>query len=303
MVKLGVVITAATVTILVAEYFRCRKSAFPLFGWLGLAALAGAEWLMFQKVEPVATYFTPLAWTSYLLIANAAVYSITGRSRLTHAPRELAVMAALSVPLWLIFEGYNLRLANWDYTGLPENLAARWLGYAWSFATITPGILVTAELIESFGWWSAKSRPIQFSRAAERGMMTAGALMLVIPLVIPREIAAYLFAPVWLAFIFLLEPPNRILEMPSLLADLAEGRRSRLYSLLVSGWVCGWLWEFWNWWAAARWEYVFPMFQDWKIFAMPVPGYLGFPPFALECFAMYYFSLWLLRKGRVTGRV
>ncbi len=296
MVQLGVAIAAATVTVLVAEIFRCRQGPFPLFGWMGLAALVGAEWLMFRGVEPVATYFTPLAWTAYLLIANAAVYAITGRSRLTHAPRELAVMAALSVPLWLVFEGYNLRLANWSYTGLPENLVARYFGYAWSFATITPGILVTAELIESFGWWGAESRPIVFSRAAERGMMAAGALMLVVPLVLPREIAAYLFAPVWLGFVLLLEPANRLHEQLSLLADLAEGRRGRLYSLLASGWVCGWLWEFWNWWAAARWVYVFPMFQDWKVFAMPVPGYLGFLPFALECFTMYYFSLWLVRR-------
>jgi hypothetical protein len=26
-----------------------------------------------------------------------------------------------------------------------------------------------------------------------------------------------------------------------------------------------------------------------KVFEMPVPGYLGFPAFALECFTMYQF--------------
>jgi hypothetical protein len=29
------------------------------------------------------------------------------------------------------------------------------------------------------------------------------------------------------------------------------------------------------------------MFQSWKIFEMPAPGYLGFLPFALEVFVMY----------------
>jgi hypothetical protein len=29
--------------------------------------------------------------------------------------------------------------------------------------------------------------------------------------------------------------------------------------------------------------------EDVKIFEMPVPGYLGFPAFALECFTMYVF--------------
>jgi len=31
-----------------------------------------------------------------------------------------------------------------------------------------------------------------------------------------------------------------------------------------------------------------------KVFEMPVLGYLGFPPFALECYAMYH---WL--RGRL----
>ncbi len=33
--------------------------------------------------------------------------------------------------------------------------------------------------------------------------------------------------------------------------------------------------------------------QDWKIFEMPAPGYLGFLPFALECFVMYVTAAWL----------
>ena len=46
--------------------------------------------------------------------------------------------------------------------------------------------------------------------------------------------------------------------------------------------------------AAAKWHYVFPMAQRWKIFEMPAPGYLGFPPFALECFAMYVTASWMI---------
>ncbi len=298
LIKLGVAITAFLVTILVAEFLRHRKFPFALHGWLGLLALAGAEFLMFRGVEPAAMYFTPLAWTAYLLIADAAIHSITGQSRLTRAAREFGLMALLSIPLWLIFEAYNLRLENWTYVGLPENWLAKYLGYAWSFATITPGILVTAELIESFGWWAKRSRPIEFSATAQRVMMAAGTVMLLLPLVLPRATAAYLFALVWLGFIFLLDPINARLEVPSLIVDFADGRRGRMYSLLLSGLACGFLWEFWNYWATAKWLYIFPMFQDMKIFEMPVPGFLGFPPFAVECFTMYYFSLWLLRRLR-----
>ena len=83
---------------------------------------------MFRGVEPVATYFTPIAWSAWILIADAAVLAITGRSRLHDAPLTLTRMALLSIPLWLIFEAYNLRLRNWTYVGVPPGWAAALLG-------------------------------------------------------------------------------------------------------------------------------------------------------------------------------
>jgi hypothetical protein len=127
-------------------------------------------------------------------------------------------------------------------------------------------------------------------------MTVAGALCLLIPLLVPRRWAAYLFALVWIGFPLLLDPINLRLGLPSLLRDLAEGRPSRLGSLVAAGWVCGWLWEFWNFWAPAKWLYIFPIFQPWKIFEMPVPGYFGFLPFALDCYVMYTIASWAIGK-------
>jgi hypothetical protein len=293
MVKLGVAITAATVAILAAEFLRARHRPLPAYGWLGLVALAGSEWLMFRRVEPVATFFTPIAWTAYILVADAAVLAVAGRSRLHNAPREFFETALLSIPLWLLFEAYNLRLHNWAYFGVPMGWLAAGLGYGWSFATITPGILETADLVESFGWF-APARPIVFSPSGQRTMMICGALCLLLPIAVPPSLGAYLFGLVWLGFLLLLDPWNNGRGLPSLLGDLAQGRRSLFYSLLVSGWVCGWLWEFWNYWASAVWHYTFPIFQRSKIFEMPAPGYLGFLPFALECFVMYITAASLL---------
>jgi hypothetical protein len=250
--------------------------------------------MMFRGVEPVATFFTPIVWTAYLLTADAALFSVRGRSYFRNAPLEFARMALLSIPLWLIFEAYNLRLQNWTYVGVPSNWLLRWFGYGWSFATITPGILITAQLVESFGWCSSRAKALRFSRATEAALLTVGALLLGAPLVLPRTIAPYLFAFVWIGFVFLLDPILKHLGGPSFLADLEQGDRARFFSLLFSGWICGWLWEFWNFWAAAKWRYTFPMFQDWKIFEMPVPGFLGFLPFALECFLLYVLAGTLL---------
>jgi len=300
MTPVGLAITFATIAVLVIAFLRHRHAPLALYGWAGLAVLVVAEWLMFRGVEPVATYFTPIAWTCYILLTDAAVLAITGHSRLHDDPRRFALVALLSIPLWLIFEAYNLRLENWTYVGVPAKWAG-WFGYGWSFATITPGIFETADLVEAFGRFKP-ARPVVFSPTVERSMSRFGLLCLALPLFVPRHIAAYLFALVWIGFVFFLDPINHSLRLSSLLGDLAAGRRGRLYSLLISGWVCGWLWEFWNYWAAAKWHYVFPVAQSWKIFEMPAPGYLGFLPFALECFAMYVTVSGLFSRPLRDGR-
>jgi hypothetical protein len=290
---IGVFITAVTVGILFAGFFRrSRRRAFPAHGWLGIVALAGAELMLFRGIEPVATYFTPIAWSAYILIADGAVLALTNRSRLHDAPLIVARMAVLSIPLWLIFEAYNLRLTNWTYTGVPIGWPAALAGYGWSFATITPAIFETSDLVQAL-LPAVPVEPWKIPRAAENAMMVCGAACLIVPLAVPRYIAAYLFVLVWLGFILLLDPINHRLRLPSFLGDLSDGFARRFYGFLGAGWICGWLWEFWNYWAHAKWRYTFPVFQQSKIFEMPAPGYLGFIPFALECFAMYVTAAWL----------
>jgi hypothetical protein len=294
MTWVGLALTFLSGGILLVEVLRHRRANLPAYGWAGLIGLIAAEWLMFRGIQPVATFFTPIVWSCYILLADASVLAIRGWSRLHNEPARFAGVAMLSIPLWLIFEAYNLRLQNWTYTGVPQAWPLALLGYGWSFATITPGIFETADLIESFSWFRTGA-PVRFSKAAQQGMILSGALCLLVPWIAPQAAAARLFFLVWVGFVFLLDPANYRLGLPSLIGDLVQGRRSRIYSLLASGFVCGWLWEFWNYWAAAKWHYIFPMFQEWKIFEMPILGYLGFLPFALECFVMYVTAAWLLR--------
>jgi hypothetical protein len=293
MTELGLAITFLTISILVIEFLRHRKTQLPAYGWAGLSALLVAEWLMFRGFEPVAVYFTPIAWTCYILLVDAAVLTMKGRSRLHDEAGRFLGLTLLSIPLWMVFEAYNLRLRNWTYVGVPQPWFWAGLGYGWSFATIFPGVFETADLIESFGWFPPAKLWV-ISRSLQRAFVVFGAICLILPLLLPASAASYLFVLVWIGFVFLLDPMNYWLGLPSLIGDFAEGRVSRFWSYFVSGFVCGWLWEFWNYWAAAKWHYIFPMFQGWKIFEMPVPGYLGFLPFALECFVMYVTAAWSL---------
>src|SRR5207247_6328596 len=106
------------------------------------------------------------------------------------------------------------------------------------------------------------------------------------PLSLPSPCLA---APVCLGFILLRAPITARLAAESLAAHFRARRYDRTINLALSGLLCGFLWELWNFWARSKWHYAVPIMPNVKIFEMPLPGYLGFPAFALECFTMYVF--------------
>jgi hypothetical protein len=83
----------------------------------------------------------------------------------------------------------------------------------------------------------------------------------------------------------------------SFLGEAARGSYTHLLRLALAGLVCGLLWEFWNYWSGAKWIYAIPFFNFWKVFEMPLTGYLGFMPFALECHLLWQLMN-LLRAAR-----
>ncbi len=290
-VIVGIGLLGATLIYIGVRFFRAPKQGlFPAWGWAGLAIIFLSEFFLARRVAWVTTFFTPIAWTGYLLLADALVRKLRGTSRLSHDGAQFLGLAFWSVPLWLIFEAYNLRLANWTYVGLPANSVACAVGYVWSFATIWPALYETADLVRALGIGGRRAKPcILFTRSSHLLMVAAGLLMLTLPVLLPARIGRYMFGAVWLGFVLVLDPIAHRWQGPSLLRDLERGDKSTIYSFSVAGLVCGLVWEFWNYWAQARWVYVFPIGRSAKIFEMPLPGYLGFPPFALECFVMYEF--------------
>ncbi len=293
-------LTAALVAYLLARYLRAEKVApFPAYGWVGLSIIAVAEVLLFAEVRLVGFYFTPLVWTGYILAADAAVYSLRKRSLIRGEPDAFLWMAILSIFMWLIFEVYNRELLNWTYVGFPRGVVARYLGYGWSFATIWPAVLETADLLMALGHRKTGAPPSPPApRKASVPWIVIGAAMLIAPLLAPWPTKVYMFGLVWLGFIFLADALNYRGQRPSILGDLSVGYRARLGALLEAGLMCGFLWEFWNYWARAKWLYIFPIFENHTLFEMPVAGYLGFPPFAVEIFAIYTLATALLNLPR-----
>lgn len=300
----GILVLVLTLLFLAAKYFRApRRRAMPVRGWAGMGVILLAELYLvlftqgWVSAKEPAIFFTPIAWTGYLLLADGMVWTLAGDSIISCSPRRFWLLVSSSVPLWLIFEAYNLRLENWAYVGLPASPWLSGFGYAWSFATIWPAIFETADLIRALGFFQPHARrPLVLSRFSRVTLGLCGLLLVTVPVLIPAYFGQYLFGAVWIGFILLLDPVLYHWKAPSFMREFERGESSIFWEFLLAGAVCGVFWEFWNFWAAAKWLYVFPIGQGSKIFEMPVLGYLGFPAFALECRVMYEFVRCLENK-------
>ncbi|MBN2030924.1 hypothetical protein JW824_11855 [bacterium] len=264
----------------------------PIFSYLGVFLIITGTLLLILRIQPVTWFYTPVAWTGYILLIDGIVFVRKNHSLLTDRPGQILYMLILSIVCWLIFEAYNVHVQNWHYDGLPGKLWVRWLGYGWSFATIFPGIFETTDLLESFGLF--KKVRIKIKTVSQRIrwlLILIGAIFLIAPLFFPTDQAQYMTALIWVGFILLLDPINYRLGARSILYDWEKGEGNKIFYLMLAGLICGFLWELWNFWAEAKWIYDIPIAQDLKVFEMVLPGYLGFLPFAVECYVMYYFCL------------
>ena len=270
------------------------KRTFPIHGIFGITLLLLSEILLFKKVDPFYSWFYSFAWWSYILIIDAVIYRLKGSSLILSRTREFFVMIPWSIFIWLIFEAANLSLENWYYVNLPHSMVERWLGYAVAYGTVLPGLFETTELLESLGLFKkSKIKKTVISSGGHSVLILLGTLCLASSVLIPE----YCFSLIWVGFTFLLEPFNYRFGGRSLLRDLEEGNPRKIYLLFIAGLICGFLWEFWNFWALSKWIYTVPFFEKGKGFEMPFLGFLGFPPFAIQAYVMYNF-ISLFRSGR-----
>jgi len=270
------------------------KKVLPLHGMIGILLLILSEILQFKKIDPFYRWFYCFAWWSYILFVDAIIYRLKGNSLFINRRKEFFLLIPWSVFIWLIFEGTNLALENWYYINLPHSTLERWLGYAIAYGTVLPGIFETMELLETLGLFKTSSiKKTVISQGGHHVLIALGTLCLVSSVIIPQ----YFFSLIWVGFIFLLEPFLYRFGGRSLLKDLEEGNPRKIYLLFIAGLICGFLWEFWNFWTRSKWVYTVPSFEEMKGFEMPFLGFFGFPPFAVQVYVMYNL-ISLFRFGR-----
>jgi hypothetical protein len=244
-----------------------------------------AAWLLLLlDVEPVPTWFYVFAWYPTLALLDGVAARLDGRPSLL-ARRGLALsLLAWSPVVWLWFEAANFRLQNWYYVLLPAHPVERWAGIVLSFATVLPAIMLAERALAAAGVFRRALRPVivrpwHLSASTGLGVAAAG-----LALAWPR-----LFFPlVWGVGLLLAEPlVYRRTPRLSLYRDLERGEWGRIGRLLVGGLGIGLLWELYNHVAAGSWIYTVPGLEAVKLFEMPPLGFVGFPVFALEAWAIY----------------
>ena len=199
----------------------------------------------------------PLAWAGVLLILDGLARVRNGKSPFASAGDFVAV-AATSVLFWDVFELVNLRLRNWWYVGVSPR---PWAGSAFalaSFATVLPAARLAFAQVKG-----SAPLPAPGGRALKAA---AGVAMLGLALAFPSRAFP-------LAWIFLWPVCEAI-------ASVRVPWRA-----MAIGLPLGLTWEALNWRCARGWVYTVPLFDRPKLFEMPLPGYLGYLPFALECAA------------------
>ena len=245
--------------------------------------------LMALRVEPFANFFYLCAWYGLIFTFDQLIRRREGRSLIGRCGPGFLLVLIWSAAAWYFFELVNLRLQNWYYVFVVDQPLVRPIGTFLSFATVFPGIFWIDHYLGLRGVGAdIRGKPLRFAARGRRNLQGVGLLFLALPMVWP----SYFFPLVWGTVFLLLAPLDQRCGKGGLLHQLEEGNYGPLVRTLLAGLIAGFFWESLNFWARAKWIYTVPFFDRLKLFEMPVAGFLGFPPFAVECAMLYRLLVW-----------
>jgi len=264
------------------------------FSLLGILMIIIGQLFIFLKIQPFAMMYCPIIWYGYIFLIDGIVYIFKGNSLIINKTKRFIILTTLSFGFWLIFEFYNEFLGGWYYANLPEpHFLARIIGYL-CFSSIVPAVFETADLIKQLHIFKEMRIHMPVNIILIYSLIAIGLICLIIPYFFPSP---YMWMFVWTGFILLLDPISYLFHNEKSIIMLIKKRKlNTILSLFVAGYICGFLWEFWNYWAYTKWYYTVPILENIKIFEIPVLGFLAYGPFAWELYVMYNFVKMLLSK-------
>ena len=262
--------------------------SFPWWGWGGFL-LCICSWVLawnrfpwFTSLQPY-TFF-PL-WSGYILLVNGVTFRRSGTCLMLGNPGRFFLLFPISAIFWWYFEWLNRFVQNWYYLGIADFSALAYVLHATlCFSTVLPAVLSTVGLLSTFlsppdHYQSDRVSRLSLERWMSRFLLVGMVVILAALPIGPDQ----LFPFVWVAPLFIIIGMQGAAGRPNFFSPLLRGDWRRVLLPVQAGFICGFLWEMWNWKSLAHWEYSIPYVDCYHLFAMPVLGYLGYLPFGLEC--------------------
>lgn len=250
----------------------------------GAAGVAG-------KLHWVAAFAYPIVWWGLLCAIDAWNAARWGQSPMRRDWRHFfGVTIPLSALFWLLFEYLNLAYPQWSYRGhLPGTATQVVFGFV-SFATVIPIMVELQWLVGGPATgWGVTARTRERLRRARAGSIAAGVAFAALPVVSDQF---WLNQAAWIA------PAMAAIPFAADEKGLPLERLSK--SAVFAGLAGGLLWEAINYWALTKWVYT--IHPDWyRLFEMPLAGYLGFVPFAFSALAVYAVHLRVRPRAAVVA--
>lgn len=257
-----------------------------LFSWI-------LAWSQFSELS---VYYFPPLWLGYVLTINGISEYFYHNSLIRRMGWWFLVLFGLSIPMWWFFEYINLFLQNWYYL-VPELMNPTeifWLKNI-SFSTVIPAVFSTAFLFLQFVHWKKREANVDSMAVAPSKLVLAAVVGLTLfPLMAlyPREFFPFL----WVAPLLIIDPINYRFGFPSLISTLKKKDMKLIFAFAFGTLFTGFFWEMWNFYSFPKWEYSIPYVDFFRIFEMPILGYLGYLPFGFAVFSFVSLVLSLIER-------
>ena len=266
-------------------------------GIVGLILIITFQLILIFRIEPFGNFYFPFIWFGYIFVIDAIVYQLKKQSLIHNHFKKFLLMLIISAVIWWLFEGINyFEIKDWRYiNGSSKILWVSLIYRTFAFSTVLPAVWETYALIKAVHLFDKQQIAIKYhiTKNFLYSMIAIGVISFFLPFFLPT----LAFPLVWLSFFLILDPINYLHHQPSIIKHLKDGKLKIPLSLMLAGLICGFFWEFWNYWAPVKWVYNIPYLGFFKIFEMPILGYLGYLFFAWELYAMYHFCKWITKKS------
>lgn len=263
---------------------------FPWWGWLGLTLTVVSwviAWSEYPLFDGIRRFIFPTLWLGYVVGINALTHAMGGAAPMLRRPGFFLALFPLSALFWWYFEYLNRFVQNWHYVGV-DDLSG--LAYALhstlAFATVLPAVISTTEWLYTLVRPGARGPRLYLPEPQRNRLAWAALLLSAVALALLGLLPNHLYALLWIAPLLLLLALQTLFGERTVLHDLPAGDWRALYLPALAALQCGWFWEMWNAYSAAKWVYTIPYVHRYEIFEMPLLGYAGYLPFGIECAAV-----------------